>query len=98
MLLGEARLVGAWSHAGPYRPKFNQRLSRVPAQQELAIGSDLPGVSRAALAAVGEEFPHAEVTVDWFHVVQLFTKAVDDVRKVERKTRLQPAAMSWAVL
>ncbi|MFC5081154.1 transposase [Vibrio thalassae] len=24
-----------------------------------------------------DEFPKANVTVDWFHVVQLFTRAVD---------------------
>ena len=36
------------------------------------------------LAAVKEEFGEANVTVDWFHVVQLFTRAVDDVRKQEQ--------------
>ncbi len=38
-------------------------------------------MSSAFLAAVAEGFPKAAVTVDWFHVVQLFTTAVDDVRK-----------------
>ena len=38
-------------------------------------------MSPAFLAAVGKAFPDATVTVDWFHVVQLFTKAVDDVAK-----------------
>jgi transposase len=38
------------------------------------------------------------VTVDWFHVVQLFTKAVDDVRKAERRLVRMPAATRWAVL
>ena len=44
----------------------------------------------AFLTAVSKEFPHAEVTVDWFHVVQLFTKAVDDVRKAERRQVQMP--------
>jgi transposase len=55
-------------------------------------------MSPAFLAAVAKEFPDAEVTVDWFHVVQLFTKAVDDVRKAERRQVQMPAAARWAVL
>jgi len=55
-------------------------------------------MSPAFLAAVDEEFPDAAVTVDWFHVVQLFTKAVDDVRKAERRQTQLPAATRWAVL
>src|SRR3546814_7516084 len=35
-------------------------------------------MSPAFLAAVGETFPDASVTVDWFHVVQLFTRALDE--------------------
>ena len=42
-------------------------------------------MSPAFLAAIGESFEHATQTVDWFHVVQLFTTAVDAVRKAERK-------------
>src|SRR5208283_5435447 len=38
-------------------------------------------MSPAFLAAVAENFPNAAITVDWFHVVQLFTTAVDQVRK-----------------
>ena len=52
-------------------------------------------MSRAFLAATEEEFPKANVTVDWFHVVQLFTKAVDDVRKAERKLRDLPKSLRW---
>jgi transposase len=37
-------------------------------------------MSGAYLAAIGENFENAAVTVDWFHVVQLFTKAVDEVQ------------------
>lgn len=35
-----------------------------------------------------------EITVDWFHVVQLFTKAVDDVRKAEARNRELDGAFS----
>ena len=55
-------------------------------------------MSPAFLAAIGETFESADVTVDWFHVVQLFTKAVDDVRKAEAKHNAMPKALRWAVL
>jgi transposase len=55
-------------------------------------------MSPAFLAAMGETFPEAAVTGDWFHVVQLFTKAVDDVRKAERRLVKMPSATRWAVL
>jgi len=55
-------------------------------------------MSPAFLAALGESFPQAAVTVDWFHVVQLFTTAVDDVRKAEARQRKLPNAARWAVL
>ncbi|CAO0823224.1 hypothetical protein DFAR_3560001 [Desulfarculales bacterium] len=55
-------------------------------------------MSPAFLAAIGEDFPGANVTVDWFHVVQLVTTAVDEVRKTEAKERKLPKATCWAVL
>ena len=55
-------------------------------------------MSPAFLSATKEEFPEANVTVDWFHVVQLFTRAVDDVRKAERKLKNHPKSLRWAVL
>ena len=55
-------------------------------------------MSPAFLAAVGETFERATVTVDWFHVVQLFTRAVDEVRKAEAKHTTMPKALRWAVL
>lgn len=55
-------------------------------------------MSGAFLAAVGETFEQAAVTVDWFHVVQMFTKAVDDVRRAEAKQTKLPKALRWAIL
>lgn len=55
-------------------------------------------MSPAFLAALAEGFPNAAVTVDWFHVVQLFTTAVDEVRKAEARRRKLPKAVRWAVL
>src|SRR3990170_6384073 len=55
-------------------------------------------MSPAFLAALAQGFPNAAVTVDWFHVVQLFTTAVDQVRKAEARSRKLPKAIRWAVL
>ena len=55
-------------------------------------------MSPAFLAALATSFPKAAVTVDWFHVVQLFTTAVDQVRKAEARTRQLPKAIRWAIL
>jgi len=55
-------------------------------------------MSGAFIAAIGENFETATVTVDWFHVVQLFTKAVDEVRRAEVKRSKLPKALRWAVL
>ena len=55
-------------------------------------------MSPALLAAIGETFEDAAVTVDWFHVVLLFTRAVDEVRKAEAEHNHMPKALRWAVL
>lgn len=55
-------------------------------------------MSPAFLSAVDEEFERANVTVDWFHVVQMFTHAVDSVRKQEHRKNKLPKAVRWAVL
>uniref|UniRef100_UPI00143C5008 ISL3 family transposase n=1 Tax=Halomonas salinarum TaxID=1158993 RepID=UPI00143C5008 len=55
-------------------------------------------MSQAFLSGVAEHLPNAEVTVDWFHIVQTFTKALDEVRKKERREREHPKALRWAVL
>ncbi len=55
-------------------------------------------MSPAFLSGIDKEFPQAEVTVDWFHIVQVFTRSVDDVRKVERREKPMPKALRWAVL
>ena len=61
----------------------------------LEVVSDMSG---AFIASVKTHFKNAERTVDWFHVVQLFTKAVDEVRRSEAKTISMPKTSRWAVL
>lgn len=55
-------------------------------------------MSQAFLSGVAENLPNAEVTFDWFHIVQTFTKALDEVRKKERREKGHPQALRWAVL
>lgn len=55
-------------------------------------------MSKAFLSAAEENFPRSYTTVDWFHVVQLFTKAIDDVRRAESKEHALPRSSRWAVL
>lgn len=55
-------------------------------------------MSKAFLAATGEAFRNSHVTVDWFHVVQLFTKAADEVRRAEAREQKLPTGTRWAIL
>lgn len=55
-------------------------------------------MSPAFLSGVAEELPNAEVTVDWFHIVQTFTQALDNVRKQEGQIKPLPKHLRWSVL
>ncbi len=55
-------------------------------------------MSPAFLSAAEDTFKYASVTVDWFHVVQIFTKALDEVRRLEAKEVNLPKSARWAVL
>jgi transposase len=55
-------------------------------------------MSPAFIAALGDEFPAAAITVDWFHVVQLFTTGMDKVRKLEARQAALPEGSRWATL
>ena len=55
-------------------------------------------MSQAFLSGVAEHLPRAEVTVDWFHIVQTFTKRLDEVRKKEHREQGHPKSLRWALL
>jgi len=55
-------------------------------------------MSPAFLSGISEQLPQAEVTVDWFHIVQTFTRALDEVRKKESHVTPLPKHVRWAVL
>lgn len=64
-------------------------------QQILEVVCDM---SPAFLSGIAKHLPGAEVTVDWFHIVQIFTNALDDVRKQESHVKPLPKHLRWAVL
>jgi len=64
-------------------------------QQILEVVCDMSG---AFLSGIGEQLPNAQVTVDWFHIVQIFTRALDEVRKAEGRVKPLPKHLRWAVL
>lgn len=53
---------------------------------------------RGVSCGVAETFPKAQVTVDWFHIVQTFTGAIGAVRKAERQEIDLSKHTRWAVL
>jgi len=55
-------------------------------------------LSPAFLSAAETTCNYASVTVDWFHVVQIFTKAIDEVRRLEAREVTLPRGVRWAVL
>jgi transposase len=55
-------------------------------------------MSQAFLSGVAVHLPKAEVTVDWFHIMQTFTKRLDEVRKKERREQGYPKSLRWALL
>jgi transposase len=55
-------------------------------------------MSGAFLSAVPKQLPNAQITVDWFHIVQTFTRALDDVRKAENRIKPLPEHLRRAVL
>ena len=64
-------------------------------EQILEVVCDM---SPAFLSGVAGQLPKAQVTVDWFHIVQTFTRALDDVRKAEGRVKTLPKHLRWAAL
>ncbi len=64
-------------------------------ERVIEVVSDMSG---SFISAVKKHFPQADVTVDWFPVVQLFTRAVDDTRRVEAGKQELPKGVRWGIL
>jgi len=54
-------------------------------------------MSRAFIEATKEHFENAAVTVDWFHVTQLVSQAMDEVRRAEAKQEKLPKHLRYAL-
>ena len=59
------------------------------AEHVVEVVSDMSG---SFIAGVKAHFANSSLTVDWFHVVQLFTRAVEEVRRAESKEVAMPKA------
>ena len=55
-------------------------------------------MSKVFISGSEKQFQNAVVVVDWFHVVQLFNKTVDEVRSLESRMNKTPQGTRWAVL
>lgn len=65
------------------------------AENVVEVVSDMSG---SFISRVKAHFANSSLTVDWFHVVQLFTKAVEVVRRAESWEVAMPKASRWATL
>lgn len=78
--------------------EFRDHLERLglSAEQIRTICSDM---SPAYIKGISEQFGHAVLVFDYFHVVQLATRALDDVRRRERREFPQELlGARWALL
>jgi len=55
-------------------------------------------MSPSFLSGIAQTLPNAEVTVDWFHIVQTLTRSFDEVRKLEHRDNKLPKHSRWALL
>ena len=55
-------------------------------------------MSGAFQSGIREHFENASITVDWFHIVQRFNNALNDVRKAEGHTVKMPKGTRWGTL
>ncbi|MFC4985259.1 ISL3 family transposase [Salinicoccus siamensis] len=79
--LQDAHTGHVWqTHPGKSRERIQEGLRRYPFQAPEVIVTDLaPGMAQT----VHEIWPETAIVVDKFHVIQLFTQALDRARKLE---------------
>lgn len=77
--------------------RFKQHLEKQggEAGRVLEVVCDM---SSAFIEATKEHFENAAVTVDWFHVTALVSKAMEEVRRTEGKRRALPKHLRYAIL
>jgi transposase len=73
-----------------FRPEHGGELTR--------IAEVVCDMSAAFRAAVVENFPPAAVTVGWFHLVQIFTTAVEQVHRAEAHRCTPPKGARLAII
>jgi transposase len=77
--------------------RFKQHLEKQggKAERVLEVVCDMSG---AFIEATKEHFQNAAVTVDWFHVTAMVSKAMDEVRRAEARQTALPKHLRYAIL
>jgi transposase len=55
-------------------------------------------ISPSFLSGIAQTLPNAEITVGWLHIVQTFTRCLDEVRKQVHRDDKLPKHSRWALL
>jgi transposase len=55
-------------------------------------------MSKAYISGLGQHLPNAEITFDWFHIIQLANQAVNAVREAEVRHDARLKRTKWARL
>lgn len=68
-------------------------LCRIPLEKRLSVKEVTMDFSDSMFSAVTTSFPNADITIDCFHIVQMGTNALDEIRtKHKRKAMSEDAA------
>lgn len=59
--------------------------ARIPLERRLAVEEVTMDFSDSMRSAVEASFPNADITIDCFHVVQLATASLDDIRRAHKR-------------
>ena len=93
---GVKRIEVSWARPGSdFVLLFEQAAHGGDPYNVVEVACDM---SQAFLGGVAEHLSRAEVTVDWFHIVQTFTKRLDVVCKKECREQGHPKSLRWALL
>lgn len=77
---------------------FARDLDAHGGQPEQRIAEVCSDMSPAFIRGIGDHLPGAEITFDRYHVIAELNKAVDEVRKAERKSRPELAGSKYVWL
>jgi transposase len=74
-----------WAGEGKSSETLGKFFGLLTAEQRASIQVVTIDMSAAFIKSIRENVPHAEIVFDRFHVIQLLTAAIDEVRRVEMR-------------